>query len=101
MVSPSSEIVSLTPDEASLDSNESVSSQSSTASTSESPPEQTKNPHDNTVANPQNSGGESGMVSWMNSTPTCLTPQTTAADTEAAAARGQTDKCAERTFYFL
>ncbi|KAB5581371.1 hypothetical protein PHYPO_G00174860 [Pangasianodon hypophthalmus] len=55
-VSPSSENVSLTPDEASLGSNESVSSQSSTASTSETPPEKTENPHGNTVATPQNSG---------------------------------------------
>uniref|UniRef100_A0AAR2L6U9 Rho GTPase activating protein 10 n=1 Tax=Pygocentrus nattereri TaxID=42514 RepID=A0AAR2L6U9_PYGNA len=44
-VSPSSEFVSLTPDEASLGSNESVSSQSSTASTSETPPEKAKSPH--------------------------------------------------------
>ncbi|XP_058241676.1 rho GTPase-activating protein 10 isoform X2 [Hemibagrus wyckioides] len=97
-VSPSSENISLTPDEASLGSNESVSSQSSTASTSETPPEETKNPHGNTVDNPQNSGGGSGLVSWMNSTPTCLTPQTKAADTEeeaTEAAGGQTDKCAE------
>ncbi|KAB5581370.1 hypothetical protein PHYPO_G00174850 [Pangasianodon hypophthalmus] len=35
------------------------------------------------------------MASWMNSTPTCLTPQTKAADTEAAATGGQTDKSAE------
>lgn len=55
-VSPSSENVSLTPDEASLDSNESVSSQSSTASNSETPPEKSKNPHGNTVATQQNSG---------------------------------------------
>ncbi|MCJ8730216.1 hypothetical protein PDJAM_G00181670 [Pangasius djambal] len=94
-VSPSSENVSLTPDEASLGSNESVSSQSSTASTSETPPEKTKNPHGNTVGTPQNSGGGAGMASWMNSTPTCLTPQTKAADTEAAATGGQTDKSAE------
>ncbi|MCI4376054.1 hypothetical protein PGIGA_G00183720 [Pangasianodon gigas] len=96
-VSPSSENVSLTPDEASLGSNESVSSQSSTASTSETPPEKTKNPHGNTVATPQNPGGGAGMASWMNSTPTCLTPQTKAADTEEAAAAtgGQTDKSAE------
>ncbi|XP_053478068.1 rho GTPase-activating protein 10 isoform X1 [Ictalurus furcatus] len=94
-VSPSSENVSLTPDEASLDSNESVSSQSSTASTSETPPEKSKNPHGNTVATQQNSGGGAGMASWMNSTPTCLTPQTKAADTHAAATGGQTDKSAE------
>ncbi|GAA6070190.1 rho GTPase-activating protein 10 isoform X1, partial [Tachysurus ichikawai] len=54
--SPSSENVSPTPDEASLSSNESVSSHSSTGSTSETPPEKTKNPHGNTTANPQNSG---------------------------------------------
>ncbi|XP_047668507.1 rho GTPase-activating protein 10 isoform X2 [Tachysurus fulvidraco] len=94
-VSPSSENVSPIPDEASLSSNESVSSHSSTGSTSETPPEKTKNPHGNTAANPQNSGGGSGMASWMISTPTCLTPQTEAADTEAAAAGAQTDKCAE------
>uniref|UniRef100_A0AAR2LBE5 Rho GTPase activating protein 10 n=1 Tax=Pygocentrus nattereri TaxID=42514 RepID=A0AAR2LBE5_PYGNA len=40
-----SKFVSLTPDEASLGSNESVSSQSSTASTSETPPEKAKSPH--------------------------------------------------------
>lgn len=55
-VAPSSENVSLTPDEASLGSNESVSSQSSTASTSETPPEKTEDPHGNTMATAQNSG---------------------------------------------
>ncbi|TTD47738.1 Rho GTPase-activating protein 10 [Bagarius yarrelli] len=55
-VSPSSENVSLNPDEASLGSNESVSSQSSTASTSETPPEKTKNPLGNSVVSPQTSG---------------------------------------------
>ncbi|KAF7710087.1 hypothetical protein HF521_008959 [Silurus meridionalis] len=98
-VAPSSEDVSLTPDEASLGSNESVSSQSSTASTSETPPEKTKNPHSNTAAVPQNSGVETGMASWMNSTPTCLTSQTKAAKTGAAAAAiasgGNSDKSTE------
>lgn len=68
-VSPSSENTSPTLDEASLGSNESVSSQSSTASASGTPPEKAKNSHASTAFSAlQNSGVSSGMASWMNST---------------------------------
>ncbi|XP_036430809.1 rho GTPase-activating protein 10 isoform X3 [Colossoma macropomum] len=96
-VSPSSECVTLTPDEASLGSNESVSSQSSTASTSETPPEKAKSPHGNIlpITTPQNSGVCTAMASWMNST---LSPSPSEVKTEpppAAAVGGPEDKPSE------
>lgn len=97
-VSPSSEGVSLAPDEASLGSNESVSSQSSTASVSETPPEKSKNSLSSTlpITASQNSGGSSAMASWMNSTFSPSTPEGSEGSEEpAAAAGGHEDKPAE------
>ncbi|KAL6487750.1 hypothetical protein MHYP_G00043760 [Metynnis hypsauchen] len=96
-VSPSSEFVSLTPDEASLGSNESVSSQSSTASTSETPPEKAKSPHGNTlpITTPQNSGVCTAMASWMNSTLSPSPSEVKAESPPVAAVGGPEDKPSE------
>ncbi|XP_072534662.1 rho GTPase-activating protein 10 isoform X2 [Salminus brasiliensis] len=92
-VSPSSEGVSLAPDEASLGSNESVSSQSSTASASETPPEKAKGP---LITTSQNSGVCTAMASWMNSTLSPSTPESSSEEPAAAAAvGGHEDKPAE------
>ncbi|XP_022540166.2 rho GTPase-activating protein 10 isoform X1 [Astyanax mexicanus] len=98
-VSPSSEGVSLAPDEASLGSNESVSSQSSTASVSETPPEKSKNSLSCTlpITASQNSGGSTAMASWMNSTfsPSTPEPGSEGSEEAATAAGGHEDKPAE------
>ncbi|KAI4893957.1 hypothetical protein NFI96_018684 [Prochilodus magdalenae] len=96
-VSPSSECVSMIPDEASLGSNESVSSQSSTASTSETPPEKAKSPHGNIlpITTPQNSGACTAMASWMNSTRSPSPSESKEEEPPPAAVGGHEDKPAE------
>ncbi|XP_076829937.1 rho GTPase-activating protein 10 isoform X2 [Brachyhypopomus gauderio] len=89
-VSPPSEAVSSGPDEASLGSNESVSSQSSVASASEIPPRKGGSPHGNipTIPSSQNSGLCSAMAAWMNSSLSAGPSQTQCVDLP-------TEPCAE------
>ncbi|XP_028833328.1 rho GTPase-activating protein 10 isoform X2 [Denticeps clupeoides] len=76
-VSGCSEGPSLAADEGSLGSNESVSSQSSTASATETPPQKAKSNHEAqcTPISPQNSGVCSAMASWVNSAPAASSTQ--------------------------